>query len=211
MGCAKSSQLRGQRRRRAPLWLLVAFALSVPLVQAADRIFYRYTNERGVKVLNHSIPPEYAQLGYEVISASGHVMRKVPPALSGVEAQRQEEQQRQAQERKKRDSQLRRRYSSVADIESAKSRKLAELDNNIAVQHGNIKNLSGQIEDLQTRAAKIERSGLVVPDNIVNAVLSLQVERQGVEAQVQLREKEYNEVVARFDSDMERFRLINGG
>lgn len=43
--------------------------------------YYRYRNAEGVKVISHSIPPEFSQSGYEILSATGRVIRVVPPAL----------------------------------------------------------------------------------------------------------------------------------
>lgn len=122
-------------------------------------VFYRYTNDQGVRVLSQSIPPKYVPNGYEVISRTGRVIKVVDPAPSGEEAERVAEERRVQEEQNRWDAELRRRYSSVADIESAKTRNLAELQSNVNILQGNLNNVHNRIEEQEAQAASIERSG----------------------------------------------------
>lgn len=77
--------LTPKRTRHTRRQILVGLAFASALLAstqsfAAQKLLYRYVNEQGVKVLNHIIPPKYAQNGYEVINESGQVVRVVPPA-----------------------------------------------------------------------------------------------------------------------------------
>ena len=68
-------------------FLLVALMMPA---HAAERTYYRYTNEEGNTVLNHTLPPEFAQKGYEVVTASGHVVKVVEAVPDQSELNRQE-------------------------------------------------------------------------------------------------------------------------
>ena len=138
------------------------FAIShgaVAAQPATGKVFFRYVNDEGVKVLHHTIPPYYAQKGYEVVSLSGKVVRVVEPALTAEEAAEKEANMKLSEQLAAMDKRLRRRYSSPSDISSAKRRKLATLDTNIAILNSKIQTTKQEIKAQQKKAADIERAG----------------------------------------------------
>jgi hypothetical protein len=193
---------------KAGVAAVCVLGLSAQLVYAAERVYYRYINEKGSQVIEHSISPEYAQKGYEVVTASGKVIKVVPPALSGEEAAKHNAAKAEAELLAEWDAKLTRRYSKVADIEAAKKRKLVELEGNITILKGNLRGIKSQVAQQQARAADIERAGREVPEAVVNNIQALEKEVVITEQQIDLRQDEFNQVAARFDKDMERFRVI---
>ncbi len=175
---------------------------------AGNKVFYRYVNDEGVKVLNHTIPPEYAQKGYEILSATGHVLKVVEPAISKEEGEKLAVERRARKELALWDASLRRRYSSVADIEAAKKRKLLELEANMSVLNTNIEGLKEQIETIQSEAAQIERSGREVSESLLANLKGLHVEMENTKAQVVQRKEEYRRLLEKYDRDIERFKVI---
>ncbi len=175
---------------------------------AGNKVFYRYVNDEGVKVLNHTIPPEYAQKGYEILSATGHVLKVVEPAISKEEGEKLAVERRARKELALWDASLRRRYSSVADIEAAKKRKLLELEANMSVLNTNIEGLKEQIETIQSEAAQIERSGREVSESLLANLKGLHVEMENTRAQVVQRKEEYRRLLEKYDRDIERFKVI---
>jgi len=167
----------------------------------SQHVYYRYINEDGVKVLDHSIPPEYAQTGYEVLNASGQVVKVVPPAPSADEIARNAI-EREIQERYAR---LKRRYSSTDDIESAKQRRLRNISTNISILNGNINTLSAQIEGITSKAADFERRGEKVPKKILDDLAAVRVELAIAEELLQIRNTEHQEVISKFDQDILAF------
>ncbi|WP_185233536.1 hypothetical protein [Teredinibacter franksiae] len=177
--------------------LLAAFCANA----LSQHVYYRYINEDGVKVLDHSIPPEYAQTGYEVLNASGQVVKVVPPAPSADEIARNAI-EREIQERYAR---LKRRYSSTDDIESAKQRRLRNISTNISILNGNINTLSAQIEGITSKAADFERRGEKVPKKILDDLAAVRVELTIAEELLQIRNTEHQEVISKFDQDILAF------
>jgi len=167
----------------------------------SQHVYYRYINEDGVKVLDHSIPPEYAQTGYEVLNASGQVVKVVPPAPSADEIARNAI-EREIQERYAR---LKRRYSSTDDIESAKQRRLRNISTNISILNGNINTLNAQIEGITSKAADFERRGEKVPKKILDDLAAVRVELAIAEELLQIRNTEHQEVISKFDQDILAF------
>lgn len=193
-------------------WLMAGMSIGcimINTVQADARVFYRYENSEGVKVLNHTIPPEYAQKGYEVVSVTGRVIKVVEPAPTPEFLKQAEEARRKQEELDSWDKSLRRRYSTVGDIEAAKKRKLLELDANIAILKTNVASLKEEIQMHQGKAANIERAGRTVPEELISSINELQLEMEGRKVQVEQRKNEREKLKLKFDRDIERFKLIS--
>ncbi|WP_018275044.1 hypothetical protein WKI13_20185 [Teredinibacter turnerae] len=181
--------------------LLFVLGCSFAVNASAQHVYYRYVNKDGVKVLEHSIPPEYAQLGYEVLNASGQVVKVVPPAPTD------EEVAKNAQEREAREiyARLKRRYSSAAEIESAKRRRLANIDTNIAILKGNISTVTNEIQKIMGKAADYERRNQKVPAPILQSLNDAKAELEIAQELLKSRQEEYQEVIEKYDSDKDAF------
>lgn len=188
---------------------VLANLLITSQVIAAERVYYRYTSEDGVQVLNSMIPPEYVSKGYEIVSLNGEVLKVVEPAPSEEEAEQVALERKARLEQERRDKLLRRRYSSVKDIEAAKARGLQELQGNISILNSNLSNVRAQIAAGQKQAAIIERGGRSVSDTLLNNLSTLQSEEQNILLQIKNREQEYQSVSDKFDRDMLRFKEIH--
>ncbi|MDY7562698.1 DUF4124 domain-containing protein [Pseudomonas sp. 10B1] len=162
----------------------LVLAFYVVAGQAAEKpqiLFYRYVDSKGGVVLDRQgVPTEYAGKGYQVLNERGRVMQVVPPAPTAAELVQQRADKAQADS----DAQLLRLYSSVADVDNAKARKLAELDALVAVAQGNLQNLSAQQSNLQSQAADQERAGRVVPQSLVDQMKSLRDDQNNIKAEI---------------------------
>lgn len=170
-------------------------------IQAADTpeiLLYRYVDSRGVTVLDRQgVPPEYASKGYEVLNSRGRVVQVVPPPPTA-------EQLRQAQAAKAQataDVQLLRQYSSVADVDRAKTRKLAELDALVDVAKGNILNLGAQQNSVQKQAADQERAGRTVAQTLIDQMADLRDQQQSLQLDIQRNQAARAEAEAAFATD----------
>lgn len=173
---------------------------------AADR-YYRYVNEDGVTVMDSKIPPEYVDKGYEIVTTSGRVLEVVPPAPSPEERAARERERELAEW----DRYLLRRYSSVKDIRAAKERKLADFEASMSILRGNVSGLESQIEDLQARAANMERAGREVPEVLLTNLANLQDDLALAKQKIELRLKDKKELAEQFDREAERFAEIKSG
>lgn len=199
---------------RIALALAIAGGLGSSLV-AAGELFYRYENAEGVTVIDDHVPPEFAYKGYTVLSRGGRVVEVVPRALS--EAERNDPNgeavrlrlQAEDRERQKRyDQALLARYSAVADIEDAKSRKVNEVKVRINLLKGNIASMRTQLEARQQEAADLEREGRSVPADLPKTIESLREEIAKSEAHIGRLEVERTTTEMRFDMDVQRFKVL---
>ncbi|WP_077530334.1 DUF4124 domain-containing protein [Vreelandella utahensis] len=152
-------------------WLLTVLCLTLAAPAFAE--MYRYETESGRTVMSNTLPREALKQGYEVLNKSGRVIERVPPppteeelAERRRERERQERLEKERKEQKKQDRRLLRQYSSPDDAVRALHRKLRERFGTVRLKLANIKNIEGQIADLQKRAANQERAGRDVPESL---------------------------------------------
>lgn len=181
------------------LWTFPAIA--APSVDKTAGVYYRYVNEEGIKVLDKSIPPQYAQNGYEILNKSGQVIEVVPPAPTAEQIARQQSQNEIIFHYER----LRKRYSSVAAIESARKRRLENLDTSISILNGNISTLQQQLEAQMNEAATREREGKSVPVHILDTIANSKAELAVAEELLTIRQNEKSDINKKFDKDIEYF------
>lgn len=172
---------------------------------SAGKVIYRYKNKDGVTVMDSSIPPQYVNNGYEIISLSGKVLKVVAPVVQGAEGERLQREKLQRAARERDDIQLRRSYSNVADIDAAKSRNLESLRGNISILQANLTSARTRLQSNQSQAAAIERGGRQLSEDMLKNINNLVQEEKDIQLQIQQREAEYKQVEKKFDEDRKRF------
>lgn len=192
--------------------LLVILAIGMMFAQGVAaqanktaKVIYRYKNSEGVTVMDSNIPAEFVSKGYEIVSISGKVIEVVPPAPEGEAAQRALEEKQLREQREREDVQLRRSYSNVGDIDAAKQRNLESLRGNINILGANLHSANKRLQDYQSQAAAIERSGRQLPEDLLKSISNLTQEEKDIQLQIQQREQEYSEMSKKFDEDRKRF------
>jgi hypothetical protein len=196
---------------RIVLTLVVAsFVLSG---QAAQ--LYLYKNHDGVVVIEDRIPPEYSGNGYDVISADGSLIQKVPRELSeeelvlrNTDEARLRLREEEAKLQQEWDESLMLRYSSVEDIQAAESRAMRDLSIRISILKSNLSSIKAQIEREQQKAADIERAGGTAPEHQIKNIGILRLEIEDTEQSIATRQEEINSVRQSFQRDIERFKTL---
>ncbi|WP_444910837.1 hypothetical protein [Microbulbifer sp. TRSA005] len=187
-------------------FLVPAISLFCTLASAAsgEQLLYRYTDEQGIMVLNEMVPPEYVAKGYEILNLSGRVIEVVPPQLSPEEF----EAQRRQEAREEADRKLLKRYNSLADIESARKRKLAIVEQDMAIMHSNITSLTRQITQEETQAARTQRGGREVAPELLKRIADLQKEVAVLRERLKRRADEASSIGEEFDKAATRYAEI---
>jgi len=202
--------LQGGAVARRCVVLLLLFALPA----GADEL-YRYRNDQGNVVVDYQVPAEYVTGGYEVLNEEGMVIRVVPrepteEEKKAADARRKLEEQANAERERLRkwDESLMLRYSTVADIEAARERALANLRIRLSILKGNRRSLKQKIENYQAEAADLERAGREVDMGRLRAIEKLQSEIASTERAIADRQREIEEIAADYQADIERFEQL---
>ncbi|WP_263145987.1 DUF4124 domain-containing protein [Pseudomonas sp. RIT-PI-AD] len=192
--------------RQDGIRLTLLLCLCSPLLAGAADL-YRYVNDKGVTVLDRQgVPPEFISKGYQVLNDQGRVIQVVPPAPSREEMQRRLD----AKARAGSDVQLMRLYSSVEDVDRALKRKLSEIDGLISVVRGNLQSVKVQQDNLQGRAADLERAGRAVPADLVAQINDLKAEQQRLEKDIQRYQDTREQTQVSFSADRDRLAQLLG-
>ena len=167
-------------RLRGPVYCLLAFGLLTSSVNAAVE-YYRYTDERGITVINRQgVPAHLIGNGYEVLSEQGRILRVVPRAPTPEEYRKIQADIEQA----KSDRQLLMLYTRIEDIDRARDRKIADVEGQISIARGNLLSSNSLKADLQRQAASQERAGRQVPAELLKRMADIEVDLQRLQEQV---------------------------
>lgn len=192
-------------RYKQAICMLVGVFL--PMSAFATTEYYRYVDDNGiVSISRQGVPQEYIANGYEVLNERGRVVRVVPRAPTAEEFQ----QMREAKARADHDRYLLRLYNVPADVERAKNRRLAELDNLITRVRANLLSVTTDKAELLTEAANFERSGRKVPDKILQDIENLERKELRYHQEIEEHEQKKDEAKRSFAQDKERIRQLTG-
>lgn len=196
------------RRKKAVLGsALILLTSSVLAAESTPIQLYRYVDRNGVTVIDRQgVPAEYAGKGYDILNEQGRVMKVVPPAPPAEEILRRAAAKQQAQA----DANLLRVYSSVADVDRAKVRKLNELDGLAAVKRGNLQALNQQRDTLMSQAASYQRGGQAVPDDLLQRIEALKGEEHRLQSELDRYINDRQTAEANFNTDRARIVQLLG-
>lgn len=162
--------------------VFLLFSLLLLSLQAlTETKFYRYTNESGNTVINHSIPVNRVAWGYEVLNGNGQVIATVDRVLTDEEKEARsgkvkakEEAELAKLKQAEYDLELLRKYSFVADIEAERERKIREMTVSATILKGNLYGVRSELETEYKSAAELEKAGRKVPEKTVERINDLE-------------------------------------
>lgn len=174
--------------------------------QSAD--LYRYVNDKGITVLDRSVPPQHVSRGYEILDGDGRVKQVVPAALTPEEREAARAAEREQQRRHSADETLLRLYSSLADLDRAYSRQVQQIENLIATSEAGILTLNAQRDDLQSRAAMQERAGRKVDPQLLRELAEVEAEQRRLQRLISNNRQDIATVNDTFASRRQRLEQL---
>lgn len=190
--------------------LIAAAALLLP--PAADAQTYRCTTKEGRKIYSSTIPRQCVGQPVEQLNAQGMVVGRIDP--EGEEKQRQAKQAAEAKKREqqaaqqdmaRRNNALLATYTSAKDIDDARKRALANNEKALrAVQT--------RIEQIKKRQAELERQkgSANPPARLAEDAQAAAVDLKYQEELLAAKQKEIEQINARYDNDKKRFAELTG-
>lgn len=195
----------------AAIMILVLCWPEMRSAQAAK--MYRYRNDQGVLVIDHTVPADAAARGYEILSEDGRVLESVAPAgadaaAPGAATAKPRRSAEAVAEQEKIDRYLLTSYSSVADIEAVKARRLGEVEREIGIAEAQLEELADRREAVQEQAANLQRRGKPVSEAILEALAGLDNQETTARARLRERRLQHAELAQHYDIYAERFREL---
>jgi chromosome segregation ATPase len=179
----------------------------------AEARMYRYTDENGQVVISGTIPQEASRRGYDILNRKGRVIETIDPEPTDEEiAAREAEEKRQAEAERQRelDRKLLERYSHPDEAVRAMHRKIRELQGLNQLKRGNISVIVSQLDNEQSRAADLERSGRDIPEATLEKIRRLEAQIRDIEREINSQNADIKALRERFEADIERLEDITG-
>ena len=114
------------------------------------------------------------------------------------------------EEQRREDAELLRTFSHPDDAVKALRRKLQELESISQLKRGNISVIESQLQEQQSKAADLERSGREVPDNLRNRIDRLRSQILDIEREISAQSQETQSIREAFEDKIERLEELTG-
>ena len=186
------------------LWLLAALS-----ADAAN--LYRYRNAQGVLVIDHTVPANAAQSGYEILAPDGRVLETVAPGgdkTPSGESPKSAPVRTEHQE--KIDRYLLSSYSTVADIEVVKARRLQEVEREIGTDKVRVEEIERQRVATEDSAADAQRGGKPVPAKLLEELKGLNQKLELARKRLAEHKLQHTEVEQLYAEYVARFTELKG-
>jgi len=190
----------------------LVLALISPVAFAAK--LYRFKVE-GQLILKDHVPPEYAQMGYDILNDQGMLIKHIKAAptveeLAAIMAAKAIKEARfeRIRIRREADQALLRVYSKPADVERARLRKTSNIDGYIGLQQRRIVDLTEKLERAQGRAANQERAGQEVSVEMRLEIAQLQNQIRESHANIKSRKIEKSKSTKAYADDYSRMQVL---
>lgn len=178
-----------------------AIVASAHAAEAGTKL-YRYRNAEGRVEISNAVPASRARFGYEVLdAASGRVIERVAPELSGAALERKLAEDRAYADCEQQLARIRALYSSVDELEAARAKTLSALDSRIAHLENSRVRAEARLQSLRAEAAQMERSGRAVTAELKATMGALEAEIRELAVETVERRADQTAADARFDAD----------
>ncbi|MCU0760056.1 MAG: DUF4124 domain-containing protein [Steroidobacteraceae bacterium] len=174
---------------------------------------YRWVDDKNVVHYGDRVPPEYAKRERAVLNDQGVEVGKVEAERTPEQIAEIERRDKLAREQKQHDEFLLTTYTSVRDIEGLRDQRLSQLADQRASTETYIESLNDRLAQLQLRAQTFRPynpspGARQMPDklaeDLVRTLNEVRRQRQALDD----RRNEETALRARFQSDIDRFRLL---
>jgi len=198
--------------------VLMIFCLSAGVAAAQQAKLYRWVDEDGVVHYGDSIPAKYAELERQVVNEHGitvGIMHAKKTEEELAEDARLEELRLEAELQRRRDQALLATYLTIDEIEMHRDRRVELFQAQARVTELYLRNLQRRMESLREEASKFRpysedpEAPLIDPD-LTDDMTQTKATIARHEENLRKFENDEQNIVARFDGDIDRFKELKG-
>ncbi|MFK5985186.1 MAG: hypothetical protein QM479_07150 [Pseudomonadota bacterium] len=186
----------------------------------AAKTFKCWTNEEGIRECGNSLPPQYVNQRIEFFNEKSGTMSTFIPAaktqqqIFSEKAQEKilKRQQKEQAKQKAYDDVLLKTYLTVDDLLLSLHWKITTLNSNINVTKGSIRTENVNFMLATQKAAKIERAGKKLSEDIKQELQSSRNLIKNYKLRIKMLEQDKTDIHQKFSHDVDRFTIatING-
>jgi hypothetical protein len=194
--------------------LFASLIAAVSLPALADT--YKWVDDRGVTHYSSTLPPEYASKNRQILNKSGVVIRTQDVLTPDERRAKQAESAKVsadealARDQKRYDKSLVDSYSSVGEIELARSRSMQQLDAGITSINSQIAMVANHLSDLKNEVADRRKANKKVPSFMLNEIKESGDRLSGLQQDLDKSKAKRAETQARFEAEKARYKELTG-
>ncbi|MEQ1439807.1 hypothetical protein AAG565_10605 [Fontimonas sp. SYSU GA230001] len=174
-----------------------------------------WTDDSGRRACGDRVPPEYAKRERQVYDKTGRMVdvlprQRTPEEIAEAERQAAEEKasRQRAVDQAAYDRFLLQTYSGVGELIRARDERLKLLDTRLKLAEKSLADNELGIQQLEEQIADAERDDKAVPERLSKQLKESQRTLSGNRRAVDKLRKERAELVAKYDSDIARYREL---
>lgn len=203
----------GNLRHLAPGLLALAL-LHVP---ASEARVYCCKDARGQQVCGDVLPAACADRGYRELNSQGATVRQVEAPMTeaqrakrDAEAKKARDEDMARQEQRRRDTTLLNTYTSEREIDAARDRRIADIEELLTRLREQQHTLSERHKKLEKDAAVFTAKGKRVPSGVKDRLDTNGEDLRQIGENIAQKERDLADTRKRFEEDRARFREIAG-
>lgn len=201
--------------------IVSSIALTLLLSLAADATearVYKWTDKDGIVHYGDSIPPEYAEQPKQVLNDQGVTVdhlegKKTPEQLEAERLARELQTQKELQQRA--DRTLLNTYLNVDEIIMHRDRRVELFQAQQRVTELYLRNTERRLDSLEKDARRYkpyssDPSAPMINDSLLRDIRETKETIKRQRDNLQRYKDSQNEIIARFDGDIARFKILKG-
>jgi hypothetical protein len=202
--------------KMAKLKLLVALIAGIILSLPVAAKMYKWVDDNGTTHYGETVPPEYANKDRVELNKEGReVKTDEVPTPERRRAKEQEDAKKRddarvALEQERYDKTLINTYSSVKEIDLARSRSLQQVDARINVINAYINTANDNLIALQNEADNDTKAKRKIPDSLQEDLRDAQTRLTKLQQDLRIPNAEKTALEMRFDTDKARYIELTG-
>jgi len=196
--------------------LIVALVIGMTFSLSAAAKMYKWVDDNGTTHYGETIPPEYANKDRAELNKAGRVVDKkevlTPEERRAKELEdiKKREDEEAAVEQKRRDKALLNTYSSVKEIDLARTRNLQQVEARLNSISSQIKMAGDNLTGLQKEADGYTSTSKKIPASLQEDLQESQARLIKLQQDMEKSKAEKAMVEARYDAEKARYKELTG-
>jgi hypothetical protein len=192
-------------------------ALALLHVPASEARVYCCKDARGQQVCGDVLPAACADRGYRELNSQGATVKQVEAPMTEAQRAKRDAEAKKArdedmvrQEQRRRDTTLLNTYTSEREIDAARDRRIADIEELLARLREQQQTLSERQKKLEKDAAVFTAKSKRVPSGLKDRLDTNGEDLRQIGENIAQKERDLVDTKKRFEEDRARFREIAG-
>lgn len=193
--------------------LLAALFAGIIISLPVEAKLYKWVDDQGVTHYGETIPPEYAGKSRSELDKSGREKESAKAVIerpSEQDEEKKREANKAAEEQRRFDRTILDTYTSVKEIELARTRNLQQVDARINTLNSSLNTANANLVELQKEADSYAGRNKPVPPSLQQDMLMAQERVAKLNRDMEKPKAEQNAINARYDAYKVRFIELTG-